>query len=470
MSPHFNSMASIVRLQPRSESFPAALALFRTARFDDCLATLALNDGANAVILRARCLMRLDRLEESMRELEQIDLNLPDNQRAEMLLVKAAGLLRLDRMDDAERLLADCRVAAYSTAIPALEGDYELTEAALHYVTGDTSRMDASISRALAICEPREAWAKDSDRYLFSLRHVHARAYDLRGFSLRRVRGPVAQIECVRQALSEIDGSQNEDTWLYSHFLYNLAVLARENDHLDLIGEVKSRAASFDWSPNLNFHRFQTLSAIGWLEALSGDHIGALRQFRAAGEFAPSQSWKLTSVLDRAFLARELGQSIFAEDELLFATDLAGKIDWTGTRDVFFPSLVRLAQLVASNNPAAARKLLERYRKVRANMPATVFAKVDPIWHGVELMAEADVARAEGRNQLAIDLYINAFEAFDKLGCRWRASLAAIELSELTDQPLFRGYAAAEAQRRPNSWIARRMATIVQKRSEPALA
>jgi hypothetical protein len=221
----------------------------------------------------------------------------------------------------------------------------------------------------------------------------------------------------------------------------------------------------------MKLQRFTVVRSLGWLNALAGDHIGAFREFRRSSEFAPSTAWRIESVLDRSFLARELGQDMFAEDELNYAVELSKDVDSSpaDAPALTFTALVKLAELVARRDPHEGRDILNRYRAARSKCPAFYFDGMDRGWQAKELMAEASVARAEGRKQMAIDLFVNAFDAYDKLGSRWRAALVALELAELTEQPFFYGYAAREANRRPNSWLARRLAALSAKQPELAL-
>jgi hypothetical protein len=365
-------------------------------------------------------------------------------------------------MDEAEAELLEARVFAYSSCSVAIEADYEKTEAFLRFFQRDLAGASAAVDRALAIVPPAQAWLNRKTEYFSSLRLIRASLFDLRGQLVRAKDGLRAQLQWAQMALVELDSSPNEDEWLRATLLSNFASLAVDAGEPSLREELRQRAASVQWADNTKLQQFNVVRSLGWLSALDGDHLSAFREFRASADLAPSRDWKMHAVLDRSFLARELNQTVFADDELNFAVEIAAGLDLSSTRDPSppFSGLLRLAELVAQRDPAGGREILKRYRTARAKCPTALFDGRDRRWQASELMAEAIVSRAEGRTEVAIDLLINAFDAFDKFGSRWRAALAALELAAMTGQPFFFGSAAREAQGRPHSWMARRLAEL----------
>jgi hypothetical protein len=448
----------VIQLKPRAIPIGEASALYRAALYDECLGGLNGHDSAQARALRIRALTKLGRLDAALALCSEIDPQLPHLERGELYLLKAVALLRLGRIDDVQAALLEARVAAYSSCTPALEADYETTEAHFRYCRQDYDAAALALDRALSVSEPAPLWLRHDRAYFLSLGLVRARAFDLRKV-LAQQEGLRAQLHWARMALNELDAEPREDQWVYATLLSNFALLAKQAGDAALIEDLQRRLSAIDWKNSMGLQRFNIVRSLGWLRALAGDHLGAFREFRSSAEFAPSKAWKLCAVLDRSFLARELGQDFFAEEELLYALELAKEIDWSLGREAAppFTVLVQLAQLVGARYPGEGRAVLNRYRAARAKSPATAFNAGDRGWQS---LAEAIITPGEGRTQLATDLFVNAFDGFDKLGSRWLAALAALELAEITGQPFFHAYASREASRRPQSWLARRLAAL----------
>jgi hypothetical protein len=452
----------VVQLKPKAVPFDVAIAAYRSARYDDCLAALDAHTGTQARTLAVRALSRLGRADAAL-ALCSTEPGLPISERAELSILKTIALIRLGRTDEAEAEILQARVFAYSSCSAAIEADYERVEAHLRFYRHDLAGASAAVDRALAVGPAPQAWQNHDREYFLSLRLVRASVYDLRGQLARAKEGLRAQLHWAQLALAELDADPHEDEWLRATLLSNFAVLASDAGDPSLREELRQRASTIEWSNDAKLQHFFVMRALGWLSALNGDHLGAFRDFRASAELAPSRAWKMHAVLDRSLLARELKQDVFAEDELNHALELAGELDLAApTRDPFpsFSALLKLAELAAERDPAEGRAILNRYRAARSKCPSALFDGGDRRWQASELMSEGIVARAEGRTQLATDLLINAFDAFDKLGSRWRAALAALELAAMTGQPFFYGYAAREAGGRPQSWMARRLAQL----------
>ena len=461
----------VVRLKPRASSFSEAESDFYAGRFDECLTALNGHTGPQAQALLVRTLTRLGRADAALQACEKIERSLPDLRRGELHLLKAMAFLRLGRPEDAEEHLVEARVAAYSSCSPEFEADYELGEANLRFTARDFQAASAALERCLSVAPPVQPWLKQGQQYFLPLGLVRARGYDLRGLLARPKDGIAAQLHWARLGLCELDAQDQKDQWLNAALLSNFSGLALEVGEPEFIDEIARRGASAKWTSSTELQRFNVVRSLGWLRALSGDHIGALREFRRSAELAPSPAWKIESVLDRSFLARELDQEIFADDELDYAFELASGVEPSAAPDPApaFMALVKLAELAAKRDANEGRAVLDRYRSARSKCPAIYFDGMDRGWQAKELVAEGTVARAEGRQQTAIDLFVNAFDAYDKLGSRWRAALVALDLAEMTEQPFFYGYAAREAHRRPNSWLARRLAALSAKQPELVL-
>ena len=66
--------------------------------------------------------------------------------------------------------------------------------------------------------------------------------------------------------------------------------------------------------------------------------------------------------------------------------------------------------------------------------------------------------RAEGQTNRAATLLFDSYDIFSEVGYKSRAASVAVDLYEMTGEQKFYDVAAAEARKRPQSWIARRVA------------
>ncbi len=82
---------------------------------------------------------------------------------------------------------------------------------------------------------------------------------------------------------------------------------------------------------------------------------------------------------------------------------------------------------------------------------------------GDRAQAEADysaaiVARNNGHVDVAIWRFASSYEIWRRIGYRWRAAAAAIDLGELTGDRAISAYARQEATVFPQSWLVRQIA------------
>jgi tetratricopeptide (TPR) repeat protein len=454
--------AQVIQLRSRPCCYDDAVAAYRAGRFDLCLRQLGDDGTSTSRALRARALTRAGKVEAALEACGVVEDGLSCVQRAELDILRAHAMLRLGRLEGAESHLLSARVWADASSSRPLEADVEFTDAVLHFSARDFEQAVESLERSLGVGEPLGApWRPQEPAYFLSWGVVRSRVLDLGGVLARNKERLAGQLHWARRALSELDACPGEDEWLKATLLSNFAAIAMEIGDPALLAEIRQRAEQIAWSDSMALQRFNVVRFLGWLHALAGDHVGAFREFRRSSDLAPTRPWKIESVLQSCFLARELGQRLIGDGELDYAIDLAGSLETsTSTPAPAFSALLKLAELAAKRSAEEGRALLVRYRAARAKCSPALFNGGDLDWQAKELVAEAMVARAEGRDDAAEDLLINAFDAYDRLGSRWRAALVAIELLEITEQPFFEGYARREAGMRPNSWLARRLAVV----------
>ncbi len=461
--PFTNGMKDrVVAFEPAPAPFQSALADYRAARFNDCIRGLRGHQTLPERVLRARALLRLTRYEEAaecLKSLPQLG-EVPHSLRASALIVRAAVATLLGRYPRAEEDLALARLHVYSAPSPALEAEFEYYCAMLRWVQGDFAAGETGARRLLDLGNSGSGEVEGS---LPPLAVSRARAVMILGYEVAREGRFRAYVDLLLHALAELDCGEERDPYLEAVLLRDLAFGARELDLPTVAAVVRERAEVLPWTSELDEQHAHVLRSLAWCAALAGDHLGALRNLRLSTEIAPAPTWRLLALLERSYLARELEQQILAEEELRLAQDLSTSIDWERTKGEETFGLLHLALLTAERDPAAAQGWLARYESLHHNSSPLLLGRPDPRARALELYARGSVAEAEGLASHSVALYTAAFELWDRLGCSWRAALAASRLARATGAAPFLEYEERAARERPESWLALQYA-----RSRPA--
>jgi tetratricopeptide (TPR) repeat protein len=446
--------AKIARLKPRAQSFETAVDAYRHGRFLACLGALAHHSSTGAVALAARSFFRLGRHSEALATLDvalQGVTELSHQSRGELEMLRATVLGRLGRHIEAESAFDDARAYVLSAACPELEAEYLYSEAHARMLTG---QIDDCVELCSAAIAPPSA-AYGAAPHSTPLAHTRARVFQLLG-RVAAARGDFVGQRCyLKMAFQEVDESAVPDVAFKAVQLANLALLVRESGNERDAAFVRAQAAALPWNPDLHPQRYLILHALGWASSLHGDHLGAFRDFRAAGEVAPSEALKIIASLDKAYIAEELRQHLTAAEEVEYAERLSESTTFGGSGEES-DALLGLAQALARSAPAKARRMFDRARRLRKRVNEHHASNFDERARVDELVTEAAVCRAEGDVSRARALYARIFEKWNAFGCTWRAALAAMELAELGAGDAYADFARCEAERRPHSWFAER--------------
>jgi hypothetical protein len=442
----------VVAFEPVPAPFESALADYRAARFNDCLRGLRGHQTLPERVLRARALLRLTRHEEAYEALKLIPpaSEVPHRLRATALIVRSAVSTILGRFVRAEEDLSAARIHVYSDRCAALEAEFEYYSAMLRWVQGDFAGGETAARRILDI----ENAGEPAEGSVPPLAATRSRAVMILGYEVAREGRFRAYVDLLLHALAELDCGDERDPYLEAVLLRDLAFGARELDLSTVAAVVRERAEVLPWVQELDEQHAHVLRSLGWCAALAGDHLGALRNLRLSAEIAPAPTWRLLALVERSYLARELDQAILAEEELRLAQDLSLTIEWERTSGEESFGLLHLALLTAERDPAAARAWLDRYESLHQNTSPLLLGRPDPRARALELYARGNLAEAEGLAARAISLYTDAFELWDRLGCSWRAALAASKLARTTGAAPFVEYEERAARERPDSWLA----------------
>ncbi len=369
-------------------------------------------------------------------------------------MVAGATLTLAGKREEARLALNDALRWAYASGAE-LASELEYYDFVWHFLGGDYVSAKAALQRGLDVDRAHG----QVEGYIVTLQSIRSRHLSGLAAIESVAENYFEAASLLRDGLEEFSLSEAPDAGTEASLIANFATLVRD---LDLEDEeyVRERLRSLRRTAYLMPNVFHILRSLGWCRALRGDHLGAFRDLREAGAAAVSPSLQLIAAIDRAILAQGLSQQLTARDELERCQDLAARIDWERVSGDERIALLFLAQTLAPVRARAGRAMLERYQWIRAKLSPRSFAGIDRRLRADERYTEGVVAKAEANDAVAVRAFLDAFEIWEAIGYRWRAALAAIELAVLTKDSRYAGYAAAEAVKRPGSWLAERLRTV----------
>ena len=366
------------------------------------------------------------------------------------------------RDPETEQTLVEARARAFSSGSAALECEIEYISGLLAWTQG---RLDDALSAVDRVLEVSECWPEWVQRPrqapFFSPGYWRARAYDLRGVTEALREDYDAQAQSLAKGFEEFDRAQVVDLLVEASMLANLAVLARDLEEPGLCGYVSDRAERTAWNEHTAPFEYEVYRALAWWRARMGDHLAAFRFLRRSADCAPSLALRVMSVVDRSFLARELGELVTATEDLEYAARLTKSIDWETCSGPERAALFALARSIAPRDPKEARRLYDRYSALKSPVsPLEMPASGNRRHRANECSAHAAVLVAEGHRERAISLLQEGFRIWSEVGYAWRAATVAADLAELTGEARFFEVAAREAAKHPHSWLARRVGAL----------
>jgi DNA-binding CsgD family transcriptional regulator len=259
---------------------------------------------------------------------------------------------------------------------------------------------------------------------------------------------------CLLAALDEFESiGERANVSYFARALEALAALSREMYLPEIAARVRRLAKTLPWTPDLNAHQATVLRAFGWIDALEGNTIAAFREFKEAAAIAPTDPWRLLSMLDRAFLAASTGERSFADDQLTDAIAFAERIDWDKAGETDRVALLVLAQLVAQTDPPAAVVYLSRFRNLQGTARSITLSQ--DLRYSALMSLAGGIARATlGDTNEAERLLSSAWSIFQAFSFEWRAALAAHHLFGVTGSTKWRELAKQHIRNYPKSWLA----------------
>jgi hypothetical protein len=199
---------------------------------------------------------------------------------------------------------------------------------------------------------------------------------------------------------------------------------------------------AYDASPQTDF----------WFEAA---------RFLECIDIAPTTCARIESMLDRAYLAAEVGQTVIQKEEMFRAGRLAKSVDWNAVVGEEAKVLLSLAATFSREDASLARRWLSKFDRTRAiPKPTLSLATDDRRQTAMEMDAEGAVLRAEGRDAEALAAWRSALTIWDAPEHGWRAARTALEIAGTTRSP---GDIAATQTRMRNfrkSWLRRKARAV----------
>lgn len=413
--------------------------------------------SVKAALLRIRCLLRLERLDEASSEIDSLELDsLQAGDAAEALVLSAYCKLSLDSARSVDDILLLGRVKA-------CEADAAEVEAEIDYISGLSfllhGRLDlarAAVQRIIEAVPIAASWSVREKR-IYSYVELRARAYDFLGHVAGREGDQTAKAEFIKRGLEQLDPAIEHDAYIDAHLLMNLAFVVRELNLPGFHDFIRSRVQTVRFSQWTRKCEFEIRRALGFGHAIQGDHIGALRELRRSSDIAPSVAFKVKAIIDRSMLAEELGEPTFANEECAYAVELSKQVDWSAASDDEMFALLSLSRTLASRDPIEARRLYSTYvgRKHGLSPKSNVFGNRGFL--GRELQADALICRYENDIEHAVRFNREALAHFKAVGYSWRAATVTIELYELTGDRAYLADASKFALTLPQSHLARRV-------------
>ncbi|GAC1414701.1 MAG: hypothetical protein NVSMB5_02980 [Candidatus Velthaea sp.] len=397
-------------------------------------------DGA---LLRARAFVRIDRVNDAISELTAtVPPYGAHRQSAEHRTILAYALARANDPAAAEAALLEADVYATFVRDPELIAEVARNKALAKWVAGDYSAAAEIAAGALDDAAPVAS----------------ARLLTLLGLVAFVNGDRNEQLALFREALITFDRAGSNDVYLQAYLLNNLAIPAAELNPPDIREIITQRLNSIAWNDETTRLQFHVTYQLAWLDALAGDHLSSFGRFREASKLAPSAAWKALALYGRAYLAREMNETLTAAECIADAESTIAGVNWANADADESLVLLLLAVLVARTDAGGASSLLQQYTSVKGSVDRTLAAAHhNGLRSGIEAQALGLIADAQGRQVKAVRFLRKSYDHFMSVGSTWRAAVAALDIYDIThDEDMF-VFAREQAARVPQSWLARRL-------------
>jgi DNA-binding NarL/FixJ family response regulator len=411
--------------QQRNE--PEARSLFLSGDFEACLAALGGARSPEGVILRARCLLRLDRMAEARLLLLNTKTSLAVA--SEHYGVLSAAYIRLGDFPAAHALLQEC------------------------LRSGKTARDRNFFSYYTAFALWAEGKSEEADAYAVQCaeRDIAPAAKELRGWIASSQGNHATAVEHFTAALQASLALENPEMFVRAKILWALTHIACEMYLPHLLDDIRTGLASLPDTPGIRVPKMHACRYAAWCHAISGDFTEAFRLIRMAARLCGDDAWRVTALCERAHLALSVYGT--AEEYIAEARECADSVSWLETHSEERVGLLYLANLLSRTDILAARSYLETYNALAPTAPDMAHDK-DECARAFESYVNACIDQMSGDYVSASANYAKAYAIYRKAGYVWRAILAAVGKADLAGgSKTYAEYAADQLRRFPNSWL-----------------
>ncbi len=381
-------------------------------------------DAAEIVLLRARCLIHLDRGDQAVEVLR--GLRVGDDQHDEYLIgrmLMSAAYVSLGKYDDGVKIGQEA-YDEINGAHQSVRSEVTLNLAIAHYRKGEYARA----SRLL-------------DAIPASEDIIYARALQFRGGVAWSTSKFESSLQNFRDALGILEQCRHRDRFLESKLLYALAYLCAELPRLDLWPEVSKRVEEFDWcvSGVARYH-YLTAMACSLVTEMLGDMDATLAWVSVAEGVAPDAPASISAWCRLAecfgVSGEKRGQSYFTKKALRKYDDIP-KNPRRGDR--WYQSLDVAEQLLYSDAPLAASRLVNYYTEV-VSPTLKAAGSAGRTLEARYIFVLGQLEDRQRNRSRAEEAYRRCFEIYRAAGLLRVASTVAYRLFALTDDAQYKTF------------------------------
>ncbi len=281
---------------------------------------------------------------------------------------------------------------------------------------------------------------------------VRIRAWQLLSAALRAQGRHREEAQLLIKVLDAIAQSKKPDIELRCWTTHTLAALTREIPIPEARRAVEN-SVDQPWPTYFQENHFQSAKAYSWSCALAGDYFNAFRYLKFAAKIAPGPLWTIIVLLDRAYLAKCIGETRWSRQELSDAQELLKDVDWDLVRGEERVAILLLAELLAPTDAAEAAYYMAIYQRL-----APLKNPLLSLSYGARLAAIADyssgvVHAALGNRKQGLSLLRKSLKIFDQSGYDWRAARCALSIYEVTRDPDVLEVARRKLADYTSSWL-----------------
>lgn len=253
------------------------------------------------------------------------------------------------------------------------------------------------------------------------------------------------------------------DVGLIAHLAHPVAVALRETNLSELETRALELLEQIEWHELRNDDRFYCERALAWKVAESGNAIDSLYRLGTIAAYATSPLQRAILATDRArvdVLCRDEDHAAIAATEAL---ERFNTIGWeTDVHNDAILTAFASTDVLSRLAPTQTRELVERVRS--ASTSPALGAQHSPLREAYSELALAFTLEAASD---AIEHGRKAYRAFESLGYRFRAAVAALRVYDLSPRSPRYEHWLAKAQRYVDAYPRGPLARELRERSQP---